>query len=82
MAEKRKRGQYGSRDPWLDLSIMLNGFSKTTGISIGKAIGSSDNTGRSRVSKPETITLGELKTMCRVYGIEKDALFRVLKIGV
>lgn len=82
MTEKRKRGQYGSRDPWLDLTILLAGCSKMTGIPICRVLDCSYNTANARLNKPENFTLGELKKLCKAYGIEKDALFSTLKIGV
>lgn len=80
--DKRKRGQYGSRDPWLNLAVLLNGYAKCTGVSIGRAIGACENTGRNRINKPETFTIGEMKKLCKVYGITQEEVFRIVKIGV
>lgn len=81
--EKRRRGQYGKRtDPWLNLSVLLNGYARCTGISIGRALNVCENTGRARLNKPETITIGELKRLCKVYDIPQNEIERVLKIGV
>lgn len=82
MNEKRKRGQYGSRDPWRDFSVMLNGYAKYTGVSIGRAIGACENTGRNRLNNPETFTIGELKKLCKVYGITQEEIYSTIKIGI
>ena len=79
----RKRGQYGARkDDWLDLSILLVGYSKLSGVSVGRALGVSENTGRARLNKPETLTIGELRRLCKAYDIPQNEIERVLKIGV
>lgn len=83
MTDKRKRGQYGRKvDPWLNLTVMLNGYAKYTGISIGRALGVCENTGRARLSKPETLTIGELKRLCKTYDISQDEILGAIKIGV
>lgn len=58
------------------------GRSKLSGISMGKALGTCENTGRARLNKPETITLGELMRLCKAYDISQDKLFELLKLGV
>lgn len=82
MNEKRKRGQYGNRDPWRNLAVLLNGSAKYTGISIGRALGASNSTGWRRLNNPETLTLGELKKLCKVYDITQEEIYSILKIGI
>lgn len=80
--DKRKRGRYGSPDPYLNLTVELVGRSKMTGVSIGKALGTCENTGRARLAKPETITLAEMKKLCRAFDITQEEFVRLIKIGV
>ena len=83
MNDKRKRGQYGVRSsPYDNLIEKLIGKAGRTGVSLGKAMGACYNTGINRIKKPEDLTLGELRKICKAYDISHDEFCSLVKIGV